>query len=49
MEKIIAQRLLEGHSDRKMALGAFLQKNAEMLRNQRIQDGVIAEKFEQKA
>ena len=49
MEKIIAQRLVEGHSDRKMALGAFLQKKAEMLLKQRIQDGVIAEKSDQKA
>jgi len=49
MEKIIAQRLVDGHSERKMALGAFLQKKAEMLRDQRIQDGVIAEKLEQKA
>jgi hypothetical protein len=47
MEKIIAQRLVDDHSNRKLALGEFLNKKANMLRDQRIQDSLLAEKLEE--
>lgn len=49
MDKIIAQRLIKGHSERKIALGEFLEKKAKMLRDQRVKDGFITEKLSAKA
>lgn len=37
------ERLKEKQIQRKEALGAFLKKKAEMLRNQRIKDGLITQ------
>ena len=48
MDNIIADKLKAKHSARKQALGAFLEKKAEILRNQRIKDGLIAEDVELK-
>ena len=39
------ERLKEKQIQRKEALGVFLQKKAEMLRNQRIQDGLIPQEI----
>ena len=47
MDKIIAQRLINDHAKRKLALGEFLEKKAKMLRDQRIKDGLITEKLTQ--
>lgn len=44
MDKIIAERLIKGHAERKLALGEFLEKKAKMLREQRIKDGLLVEK-----
>jgi len=44
MDKIIAERLIKGHAQRKLDLGEFLEKKAKMLREQRIKDGLISEK-----
>ena len=46
MDNIIAEKLKAKHASRKQALGVFLEKKAEMLRNQRIKDGLIAEDVE---
>ena len=46
MDNIIAEKLKVKHASRKLALGAFLEKKAEMLRNQRIKDGLIVEDVE---
>ena len=48
MDNIIAEKLKAKHVSRKKSLGAFLEKKAEMLRNQRIKDGLIAEDVELK-
>ena len=48
MYNIIAEKLKAKQSSRKLALGAFLEKKAELLRNQRIKDGLIAEDVELK-
>lgn len=37
------ERLKEKQIQRKEALGGFLKKKAEMLRNQRIKDGLITQ------
>ena len=44
MDKIIAERLIKSHAERKLALGEFLEKKAKMLREQRIKDGLLVEK-----
>ena len=38
-------RLKAKHIQRKEALGSFLQKKAEMLRDQRIKDGLIPQEI----
>ncbi len=43
MDNIIMNRLAEKQNLRKQTLGSFLEKKAEMLRNQRIKDGLISE------
>ena len=48
MDNIIMKRLKAIHNQRKESLGDFLTKKAEMLRNQRIKDGLIAEDVELK-
>ena len=49
MDKIIAERLINDHAERKLALGEFLEKKAKMLREQRVKDGFLAEKLSAKA
>mgnify|MGYP001156794971 CR=1 FL=1 len=41
------ERLKETQIQRKEALGAFLKKKAEMLRNQRIKDGLIPQEIKE--
>ena len=48
MDNIIAGKLKAKHASRKQALGAFLEKKAKILRNQRIKDGLIAKDVELK-
>ena len=47
MDNIIMERLEAKQIQRKEALGAFLKKKAEMLRNQRIKDGLLTQEIKE--